>query len=179
MRLACEYGWSNGRSAQRVKWLLTLRVDTARDGTGAFSTIDPERDYVVYGDASYQEDGSQSRFPLYLRLKSEEAEVLICDFTAAIDTQLVDLSREVTGLRVVHETETHRVMAFAAKTTQRYVEDRIALDGTSGPYQLSRTDIVPHSETVTLLEVDGDNISRVVAEEVLVAGSIRAMAEPG
>lgn len=152
------------------KWLLTLRLDTARDGRGAFSTIDPERDYVVYGDASYQEDGSPSRFPLYLRLKSEEAEALLGDFTAEIDTQLVDLSREVTGLRVVHETETHRVMAFAAKTTQRYVEDRLALDGTSGPYQLSRTDIVPHSETVTLLEVDGDNISRIIDEEVLIAG---------
>lgn len=153
------------------KWLLTLRLDTARDGRGAFSTIDPERDYVVYGDASTQEDGSPSRFPLYLRLKSEEAEVLLGDFTAEIDTQLVDLSREVTGLRVVHETETHRVMAFAAKTTQRYVEDRLALDGTSGPYQLSRTDIVPHSETVTLLEVDGDNLSRVLSEEVLIAGA--------
>ncbi|TNC52364.1 carboxypeptidase regulatory-like domain-containing protein [Rubellimicrobium rubrum] len=152
------------------KWLLTLRLDTARDGTGPFSAIDPERDYVVYGDASYQDDAAPSRFPLYLRLRSEEAETLVGDFAAEIDTRLVDLSRQVTGLRVTRETPTYRVMAFAARTTQRYVEDRIALDGTSGPYELSRTDIVPRSETVTLLEVDGDDISRVVSEETLVPG---------
>ena len=152
------------------RWLLTLRLDTARDGEGPFSVIDPERDYVVYGDASAQDDASPSRFPLYLRLKSEEAEVLVGDFTAEIDTRLVDLSREVTGLRVLRETATTRVMVFAARTTQRWVEDRIAVDGTSGPYRLSRTDVVPTSETVTLLEVDGDDLSRVLSEEALVAG---------
>lgn len=44
-------------------------------------------------------------------------------------------------------------MAFAAQTSNRLVEDRIALNGTVGPYQLSRADVILHSRTVRLVTV--------------------------
>jgi uncharacterized repeat protein (TIGR01451 family) len=162
------------------KYLMTLRYDSEggapQDG---FEGLDPEKDYIVYGDRSYQEDGAPSRFPLYLRLKSEEAEVLIGDFDLDLSTQLISVNRRLTGLRTTFENDRFRVMAFAAETSQRYVEDRIAIDGTAGPFALSRSDIVAHSETVTLLEVDADDLSRVISETTLQSGVDYAISSEG
>lgn len=144
----------------RGEWLMTLRLDTARDGTGEFSGLDPERDYVVYGDQSWQDDAAPSRFPLYLRLSREGAEFLVGDFDAQVETGLIELDRRMTGVRAIMENENFRVMAFAAKSSQRHVEDRLAVDGTVGPYRLSRRDIVPNSETVRLV-----TLSRIDADE--------------
>ena len=162
------------------KWLMTLRLDTdggaPRDG---FSGLDPEKDYIVYGDRSWQDDAAPSRFPLYLRLKSEEAEVLIGDFDLEIDTNLISVNRKLTGLRTIRETDHFRIMAFAANTSQRTVEDRIAIDGTAGPFPLSRSDLVPHSETVTLVEIDGTDLSRTVEETTLQSGLDYAIGSDG
>jgi len=152
------------------EWLMTLRIDTARDGKGDFDGIDPDKDYIVYGDRSYQEDASPSRFPLYLRLRKENAEYLVGDFELSVETQLLSLHRKMTGIRAVHENERYRVMAFAAQTEQRYVEDRIALDGTVGPYRLSRDDIVPNSEIVRLIQTSRIDASNEIASETLAAG---------
>ena len=152
------------------EWLMTLRIDSGRDGEGDFSGLDPDRDYMVYGDQSWQDDASPSRFPLYLRLSKEDAELLVGDFDAEISTNLIELNRKMTGIRAIRETETFRIMAFAAETSQRHVEDRIAVDGTVGPYRLSRQDIVPHSETVRLVNLSRIDADESLGEEQLVEG---------
>ena len=155
----------------RGEWLMTLRLDSARDGGGEFSGLDPERDYIVYGDQSWQDDASPSRFPLYLRLSREGAELLVGDFDAEVSTSLIEMNRKMTGVRAVMENDRFRVMAFAAKTTQRHVEDRLAVDGTAGPYRLSRRDIVPHSETVRLVTLSRIDADEDFGSEELVAGT--------
>ena len=151
------------------EWLLTLRVDSAQD-RDAFYGIDPDADYIVYGDRSVQGSAAQSRFPLYLRLRREGAEFLIGDFNTGLNDGGIQINQRVTGARAIFEDEDWRVMAFAARTSNRLVEDRIPLNGTIGPYQLSRTDIVPHSQTVRLLTVSRFDASEELESRTLQAG---------
>lgn len=154
----------------RGEWLMTLRVDTGGDGGRGFSGLDPDRDYIVYGDQSYQDDAAPSRFPLYLRLSKEGAHFLVGNFVTDISTNLIELNRKMTGVQAVRETENFRIMAFAAESSQRHVEDRISVDGTIGPYSLSRQDIVPHSETVHLVNLSRIDADEAIAREELVEG---------
>jgi hypothetical protein len=134
------------------EWLLTMRYDsdTPKD---SFYAIDPDKDYIVYGDRSVQGNDAQSRFPLYLRLRKDEAEFLIGDYNLDINTLLINEGRKVSGLRALYETETFKAMMFLSETEQSHARDRLALNGTVGPYTLTRNDIVPNSETVSLLTV--------------------------
>ena len=152
------------------KYLMTLRIDSARDGKGPFGNLDPERDYLVYGDRSREEDGAPSRFPLYLRLASEDAELLIGDFDTGMDKGLVELSRTVTGARVMFENERWKVLGFAAGLENGQQEDRIALDGTLGPFALSHSDIAPGSESVRIIRVGGLDLGNEISSERLIPG---------
>jgi uncharacterized repeat protein (TIGR01451 family) len=151
------------------EWLLTLRYDSAQD-RDSFYGIDPDADYVVYGDRSTQGNVAQSRFPLYLRLRREGAEFLIGDFNTNLNAGGVAINQQVTGARAVFENEQWRVMAFAAQSSNRLVSDRIALNGTIGPYQLSRVDVIPHSQTLRLITVSRFDASEELDSRTLAEG---------
>lgn len=153
----------------RGEWLLTLRYDSAQDRDG-FYGIDPDADYIVYGDRSRQGNAAQSRFPLYLRLRKEGAEFLIGDFNTNLNAGGISINQQVTGARAIFEDDNWRVMAFAAQTSNHLVEDRIALNGTVGPYQLSRRDVIPHSHTVRLVTVSRSDASEELESETLTPG---------
>ena len=61
-------------------------------------------------------------------------------------------------------------MAFAAQLSNALVEDRIPLNGTVGPYPLSRTDIIPHSQTVRLVTVSRSDASEELQSRTLAPG---------
>jgi hypothetical protein len=151
------------------KWLLTLRYDSEQE-RDSFYGIDPDKDYIVYGDRSIQGNDAQGRFPLYIRLRSDEAEYLLGDFQLDFDSMLVQEQRKATGLRALYETETFRAMAFVAETDQATARDRIALNGTVGPYTLTQGNIVPNSESVRLVTVSRLDATRELADEGLEPG---------
>lgn len=151
------------------KWLLTLRYDSAQP-RDSFYGIDPDKDYVVYGDRSVQGNEAQSRFPLYVRLRSDEAEFLIGDFQLDLDSMLIQETRKATGFRAVYETDKIRAMVFLAETDQRQARDRLALNGTVGPYKLTQGDIVPNSESVRLVTVSRLDATLELSSEGLIAG---------
>ncbi|WP_322895603.1 MULTISPECIES: hypothetical protein [unclassified Yoonia] len=153
----------------RGEWLLTLRYDSAQDGD-EFYGIDPDADYIVYGDRSVQGNATQSRFPLYLRLRKEGAEYLVGDFNTDLNDGGVTINQNVTGARAVFEDERFRVMAFAAQGSNRLVEDRIPLNGTIGPYALSQADVIPNSQTIRLVTVSRFDASEELSSRTLVAG---------
>jgi hypothetical protein len=180
MRRPGDFGDSDGNLRGRLaffaegiikgEWLMTLRYDSAAGESDEFFGIDPDKDYIVYGDRSTQGNAAESRFPFYLRLKRKDAELLIGDFQARINTRLLDVDRKVTGMRVEYEGENFRVLAFGAEVDQRFIVDRIALDGTSGPFRLTSGGIVKNSETVRILTVSRNDATEELNEEVLVAG---------
>lgn len=152
------------------KWLLSLRYDSAQDRDGAFYGIDPEADYLVYGDRSVQGSAAQSRYPLYLRLRHDQAEFLLGDFTLDLTQGGFDINQQLTGLRALFENERWRVLAFGAETENPQLQDRIALNGTVGPYALAQGGVVAASERVRLVTISRFDASQELASEGLQAG---------
>lgn len=152
------------------KWLLSLRYDSAQDRDGAFYGIDPEADYLVYGDRSVQGSAAQSRYPLYLRLRREGAEFLLGDFKLDLTQGGFDINQQLTGLRAVFENARWRVLAFGAESENPQLQDRIALDGTVGPYALAQGGVVAASERVRLVTISRFDAAQELASEGLQAG---------
>lgn len=150
---------ANGRVALFAKgmvrgdWLMTLSVDTdrvrgAQDGD-FLTEIDPNAYYTLYGDASYQDFDGTSRYPLYLKLEKGAAFALFGDFETGLQEGKLSLyNRRLSGFKAEHLGETFQLTAFAAETNQGFAKDEFAADGTSGPYQLTNTNILAQSETV-------------------------------
>ena len=154
----------------RGEWLLTLRYDSDARRPDGFHGIDPDADYLVYGDASRQGHDARGRFPLYVRLRREGAEYLLGDFDAAINTGLVAFNRRMTGARAEIADDRTSLLAFVAVSDDRHVEDRIAADGTTGPYALGAAGIVQHSEVVRVAVVSRLDASEILETRVLRAG---------
>ncbi|MEO0465035.1 MAG: hypothetical protein AAF216_00720 [Pseudomonadota bacterium] len=168
----------NGRLALFAKgmirgdWLLTLAVDTAKRRGAVddelFETIDPNAYYTLYGDRTYQDHEAESRYPVYVKLERDTAQVLFGDFTTDLnDSELSRYSRRLSGVRGIHEGRRFSATVFAAETNQGFVQDEIASDGTSGPYQLSASPIVRNSETIVVETRDRLRPDEVVATRIL------------
>ena len=157
----------------RGDWLLTLAVDTAkRRGVfdeEVFDRIDPNAYYTLYGDQTVQDHEAESQYPFYVKLEKNTMQVLFGDFTTDLnDTELGRYSRRLTGVRALHEGERFSATVFASDTNQGFVQDEIASDGTSGPYQLSTAPIVRNSETIRVETRDRVRPDEILATRVLV-----------
>ncbi len=153
---------SDGRAAFFAKgmikgdWLLTLAVDTAkrrgmRDTAVFADYIDPNAYYTLYGDRTWQHTDAPSRYPVYVKLERETAQILFGDFDTDLnDTQLTRYSRRLSGLKVAIEGERTSFNGFVAETNQGFIKDELAADGTSGPYKLSRRGLVRNGERVSV-----------------------------
>ena len=135
--------------AQGVKgdWLLTVAIDTAKrrgqEDRELYEAIDPNAYYTLYGDRSVQAHDAESRYPVYMKLEKNTAQILFGDFNTDLnDSELARYSRNLSGLKASQDGETFSATVFAAETNQGFVKDEIRADGTSGPYQLSQRDIV-------------------------------------
>ena len=153
------------------KWLLTARYDSAlARSEGDFFDIDPEADYIVYGDKSQEGNAASSRHPLYLRLESDRTELLYGDFDTAITQGVATYTRRLTGARALFGSDAISVTAFAAQSSQSFAEDIFPADGTTGPFDLSGDDILTFSETVLIETTSRIDPARVLQVEELVRG---------
>lgn len=136
------------------KWLMTMAYDTAKtkgSSNGLFQTINPETYYTLYGDASQQQYDSASAKKLYVRIEREQFYAMFGDYDTGLTvTELSRYSRRMTGLKTELQGNNFEVNAFATETEQSYQRDEIPGDGTSGIYRLSRRNIVPNSEKITV-----------------------------
>jgi len=137
------------------EWLLTLQVDTdkRRGNRDAdfVEEIDPDAYYTLYGDRTYQELETPSRYPLYVKIEKNQFYAMFGDYdTNIIDGKLTTYSRRLSGLKTEYVGERFRVVAFGAESNQGFAKDEIAADGTSGSYQLSNAPILSNSETIEI-----------------------------
>ncbi|WP_422071616.1 carboxypeptidase-like regulatory domain-containing protein [Tranquillimonas rosea] len=153
-------------------WNLTMRYDSAIDPDERdFFAEDPDRDYLVYGDESREGDAASSRSPLYFRLERGGTDLLWGDFETGIgDGRLADYTRSLTGARAIFEGDRQRLQLFAAEASLAFAEDEFPADGTSGPFDLSQSDILPNSETVVVETTARDDPLRVISRRDLRAG---------
>ena len=161
----------------RGDWLLTVALDTAkrrgREDDELFDRIDPNAYYTLYGDRTNQFNEAESRYPLYIKLEKDTAQLLFGDFETGLDeTQLGQYSRRLSGVRGVYESERVSATGFASETNQGFIKDEIAADGTSGPYRLTRARITRNSERIVVETRD-----RVRADEVLARQTLQRYAD--
>jgi hypothetical protein len=124
------------------EWLLTLQVDTDKSRANRdddfFEEIDPNAYYTLYGDRTYQELETPSRYPLYVKLEKNQFYAMFGDYeTNIIDGKLTRYSRRLSGLKTEYVGETFSVVAFASESNQGFTKDEIPADGTSGSYRLN------------------------------------------
>lgn len=135
------------------RWLLTLAADSARrrKETPFGRVIDPEADYLLYGDATQQAHDAPSREALYLKIEREQFYALFGDFDTDLTvTRLTRYSRRLTGLKSELQSGAFSFTGFASQNDQAFVRDDLRGDGTSGLYRLSRRNLVANSETVSI-----------------------------
>ena len=137
------------------EYLLTASYDSTREkpdeANGLFGTIDPDKYYTLYGDATTVRYDAPSTEKLYLKIESDNFYAMFGDYNTGLTvTELSRYSRNLTGLKSEYQDENITLTAFASQTGQAFVKDEIRGEGTSGLYRLSRQNIVLNSETITI-----------------------------
>lgn len=141
-------------------YLLTLAYDSDKEtGEGLFRDIQPDRFYPVYGDDSSKGFDARSSGRLFLRVDKGKSFLLYGDFAtpgATPANSLAAYKRSLTGVRHHLEQENFSVDSFASHDRSRRVVEEFPGNGTSGPYSLGTSDVVPGSEQVELITRDGN-----------------------
>jgi len=155
------------------EWLLTLQVDSAKSRPGrndGFETeIDPDAYYTLYGDRTFQEAETPSRYPLYAKLEKNQFYALFGDYDTNItEGKLTAYSRRLSGFKTEYVGGTFRVVAFGAESNQGFTRDEIAADGTSGTYRLDNAPILANSEKIEVETRDRFRPDRVIERTRLV-----------
>lgn len=131
-------------------WLITAAYDSGKPEAEAFArTIEPNRYYTLYGDASQQKLDASSAKKLYVKVERDRFYALFGDINTDLTvTELGRYSRKLTGVQSVYQGETVEFSAFAAETDNGFARDEIQGDGTSGLYRLSNTLLIDNSEKI-------------------------------
>ncbi len=151
-------------------WQATARYDS--DDAAAderFGGMHGLRDhYTLYGDRSEAGFEAPSLKGLFLRLERRRFYAMYGDFDTGIDTpELARFQRSLTGFRSEFAGTRLRLMAFAAESAFAHRRDEQQANGLSGPYALTRRDILPNSERVTIEVRDRLRFDRVVERREL------------
>ena len=154
------------------KWLVTAAYDSGREikeiDTGLFQTIDPDTYYTLYGDAAQQQNEAPSIRKLYFKIEREQFYALFGDFDTGLSvTELSRYSRRFNGVKSEYVGQRWGLGAFATDTDQAFIKDEIRGNGTSGLYRLSRQNIVPNSETVTIETRDRFRSELILSSQTL------------
>ncbi|MGL5638812.1 MAG: hypothetical protein ACRCW7_05665 [Cetobacterium sp.] len=153
---------------------LTLTYDTNKDNEDKFfSYKNPEDYYPIFGDNSTKGYVGKSRDNLYLRVDRDRSYLLYGDYkTGELLDQRLKLgkfSRTLTGGVLRYEDDNVFLTGFIAETSNVKYTEEIKGEGVSGPYKLSRRDIVPGSETIILI-VNDKSTGMVLLERKLSVG---------
>ncbi|MBB6092891.1 putative repeat protein (TIGR01451 family) [Povalibacter uvarum] len=170
-----EEGYANqdriaffAKGAIKGEYLLTLAYDSERDHDESKDrlrgTVEPDRFYTLYADATEQRFEAATAQKLFLKVERRQFAALFGDFTTSMTvTELSRYNRTFTGLKAEHAGERFGYTAFAAESEQGYVRDELLGDGTSGLYRLSRRPLIVNSDKIRL-EVRDRFRSEVVVE---------------
>ena len=143
------------------EYLITAAYDTAKQNGAAGSTagsignlkqtIDPNRYYTLYADATQPYYDAPSARKLYVKVERKQFYAMFGDFDTGLTvTEFSRYSRTVNGIKSEFKNEKFAYNAFATQSAQAYVRDEIRGEGTSGLYRLSRKDILENSDKIRI-----------------------------
>ena len=152
----------------RGEWLLTMAFDSEQGGAGAtdelFQTIDPDAYYPLYGDATLQGHDAASTSKLYLKLERNQFYALFGDFDTGLNvTDLSRYRRALSGFKAELRSANYGLNVFVSRTDLAFRRDELRGNGTSGPYRLSRGDILFNSEQVSIETRDRFHSERILS----------------
>ena len=157
------------------KYLMTIAYDSAkrRDAGGSQLTnlkqaIDPNLYYTLYADATQPAFDAASTSKLYLKIERKQFYLLFGDYDSGLTTtEFARYSRTVTGLKSEYKGQVVGYTAFATRTSQAYVKDELAGDGTSGLYRLTRKNILDNSDKVRIEVRERFQSQNIVSTQVM------------
>lgn len=160
------------KGAVKGSFLLTAAYDSdrARDSSQQrlLSTIEPDRYYTIYGDATEQRFEAPSADKLYLKIERGQFYAMFGDYQTGLTvTDLSRYSRIFTGLKTEYAGKRYGFTGFATDSDQDFVRDELPGDGTSGLYRLSRRDIVINSDRIRIEVRDRIRTELVVSTHAL------------
>ncbi len=145
------------KGSVKGEYLITAAYDTAKQNGSAGSTanlkqtIDPNRYYTLYADATQPYYDAASARKLYVKVERKQFYAMFGDFDTGLTvTELSRYSRTVNGIKSEFKNDKFAYNAFATQTAQAYVHDEIAGAGISGIYRLSRKAIVENSDKIRI-----------------------------
>ncbi|HTE16381.1 MAG TPA: SdrD B-like domain-containing protein, partial [Burkholderiales bacterium] len=177
--------WKDGRVAFYAKgqvkgdFLVTMAYDTDKErkrlggneGDRLLQTIDRKQYYTIYGDTTSAQHDAASTRKLYLKIEKNQWYALFGDFDTGMSvTELSRYSRTLNGVKSEFRGENISYTAFATKTAQAFVKDELRPDGTSGYYRLTRGNILPNSDKVTVETRDRFRNEVIIKSEPLSRG---------
>ncbi len=134
-------------------WQATVRYDSDADSDrerfgGALA---PRDSYTLYGDRADSGYDAASQNGLYLRVERRGFYAMYGDFDTGFDRpELARYQRAMTGGKLEFASQALRLSAFAAQSSFSHRRDEQQANGLSGPYALTRRDILPNSERVVI-----------------------------
>ncbi|MDH5535593.1 MAG: hypothetical protein OEZ08_08510, partial [Betaproteobacteria bacterium] len=183
--VADEKLWKDGRVAFYAKgqvkgeYLMTIAYDTDKERRGIGGnlgdrlgqTLDPKQYYTIYGDTTSAQYDAASTRKLYLKIEKNQFYAMFGDFNTGMTvTELSRYSRTLNGVKSEFRGENLSYSAFATQTSQAFVKDELRPDGTSGLYRLTRANILPNSDKVTLETRDRFRSEVILKSEPLSRG---------
>ncbi len=149
------------------KFLLTASYDSDKvKRDKLFQTVDPDRYYPIYGDASERGYEAESQGKLYVKIEQGKSSLLVGDFqTDLSNTELARYDRPFNGVKLDVNTKNVSVRAFESETGQIQRKDEIPGNGTSGYYFLSKKPVIENSETVRVEVRDRYHSEHVLSVE--------------
>ncbi|OGU05851.1 MAG: cell envelope biogenesis protein OmpA [Geobacteraceae bacterium GWC2_58_44] len=147
------------------KYLLTAAYDSDKERRdGVFQTIDPEKYYPVYGDASDIGYEAESRGKLYLKVESGRSYLLAGDYrTDLSENEFSRYDRALNGVKLEMNGEQLSAKGFESRTEETVTRDEIPGNGSSGYYFLSRRPLFENSERVRIEVRDRYHSERVLS----------------
>jgi len=147
------------------KYLLTAAYDSDKERRdGVFQTIDPEKYYPVYGDASDIGYEAQSRGKIYLKLEAGRSYLLAGDYrTDLSENEFSRYDRALNGVKLELNGERLSAKGFESRVEEALVKDEIPGNGSSGFYFLSRKPVFENSERVRIEIRDRYHSERVLS----------------
>lgn len=149
---------------------ITARLDSKkRYDDPLFKTIDPERQYPIFGDASSLHYAAPATGGNYVSADRGESFLRYGDFRSPLDRgEFLTYQRVATGLTTTLVDGHNSARAFVTRTDFVSFTDEIGADGTSGFYYLSRAPIVENSERVIVETRDRYQSEKVLNASMMV-----------
>ena len=182
MRAAADAGVDDGYSSDgRVaffakgsvqgKYLLTAAFDSQKSDTDTprlLGTIEPDRYYTIYGDATQQRFEAPSSERLYVKIERGRFYAMFGDYQTGLTvTDLSRYNRTFTGIKTEYSGQRYGFTGFATNSDQNYARDELAGDGTSGLYRLSHSDIIVNSDKLRIEVRDRIRTDQIVSTQTL------------